>query len=113
MNARAIEFIAKPGRTEELRNYICENVAPLLRKHAGFINAMVLTSQEEPRRVVALTFWDGAQETDVEGQEESALDGEIMSPAIDSCSRIRTYKVTPPPRERERDETPKASLTLL
>lgn len=113
MSARAVEFIAKPGRTEELRDYICENVAPLLRRHAGFINALVLTSQEEPRRVVALTFWNCAQETDVEAQEGSALTGEIMLSAIDSCSRIRTYKVTPPAREPESGETPRASLTLL
>ena len=90
--ARAVEFIAKPGRTEELRNHIFETVTPLLRQRSGFIRTIVLNSDEEPRRVVAVTFWSSSEEHTRAPWEESTLVRKLLSPLVDVWPRVRTYK---------------------
>ena len=92
VNARAAEFIAKPGRSDELRDHLCQSLAPLLQKGSEFIRAIVLTSDEEPRRVVAITFWNSEEHTS-SPWEESPLVHEILSPLVDVWPRVRTYKV--------------------
>src|ERR1700746_3441827 len=57
LNARVVEFIAKPGKTDELRGFLRQAVAPLLRDRAGFFRSLVLTTHGAPRRVVMITFW--------------------------------------------------------
>jgi heme-degrading monooxygenase HmoA len=90
--ARAAEFIAKPGRTEELRARICQEVIPLLRQQRGFLHTIVLTSYEEPRRVVVITFWSSEEDT-YAPWEESRLVRKILSALVDVWPRSRTYNV--------------------
>ena len=90
VNARAAEFVAKPGRTEELRDHIFKAVTPLLRERSGFIRTIVLTSDEEPRRVVAITFW--SSEGQICTTWEEPLVREILSPLVDVWPKDRTYK---------------------
>lgn len=92
VNARAAEFIAKPGRSEELRDYISQAVTPLLRERSEFIRAIVLTSDEEQRRVVVITFWSLDEHT-CAPWEESPRVREILSTMVDVWPRVRTYKV--------------------
>ena len=35
LNARVVEFIAKPEKTDELRGLLCQSVTPLLRDRTG------------------------------------------------------------------------------
>jgi len=93
LNARVVEFIAKPGKTDELRGLLCHAVTPLLRDQTGFIRLIVLTKHEEPRRIVAITFWSTEERTVSEPWEEIPLVREILSPLIDAWTRTRTYMV--------------------
>jgi hypothetical protein len=49
LNARAVEFIAKPGRIQELRDCLRGRVMEPLKRRHGFAGAIVLTSHREPR----------------------------------------------------------------
>jgi len=91
LNARAVEFVAKPGKTDELRDLLCQAVTPLLRDRTGFIRTIVLTMHEEPRRVVVITFWSTEDRTVRDPWEETPLLRELLSPLIDVWSRTRTY----------------------
>ena len=93
LNARVVEFIAKPGKTDELRSLLCQAVPPLLRDRTGFIRSIVLTTHEEPRRVVMMTFWSAEERTVRDLWEETPLVRELLSPLIDAWSRTRTYEV--------------------
>ena len=93
VNARVVEFIAKPGKTDELRGLLCQAVTPLLRDRIGFIRSIVLTKHEEPRRIVVITFWSTEERTVSDPWEEIPLVREILSPLIDAWTRTRTYKV--------------------
>jgi hypothetical protein len=93
LNARAVEFIAKPEKTGELRGLLCQAVNPLLRDRTGFISSIVLTAHEEPRRVVVITLWSTEERTLPDPWEEAPLVRELLSPLIDAWSRTRTYNV--------------------
>src|SRR5271155_1412825 len=58
LNARAVEFIAKPGREQHLRNCMRREVAELLKRKTGFAGIFVLTSHKEPRLIRVLSLWD-------------------------------------------------------
>jgi hypothetical protein len=93
LNAETIEFIGKPGKTEELRTFLRDNVTPLMQKRAGFINTILLTSQSEPRRLVAITFWRTFEEAENAMWEEIPLLEQILEPLVDSCSRVQSFRV--------------------
>jgi len=93
LHARAVEFIAKPEKTDELRALLCNAVTPLLRDRTGFIRSMVLTTLEEQRRVVVITFWSTEERTVRDTWEETPLVRELLLPLIDAWSRTRSYKV--------------------
>jgi hypothetical protein len=93
LNARVVEFIAKPEKTDELRGLLCRAVTPLLRDRTGFIRSIILTKHEEPRRIVVITFWSTEEGTLNDPWEESPIVRKILSPLIDAWTRARTYKV--------------------
>ena len=93
LNARVVEFIAKPEKTDELRGLLCRAVTPLLRNRTGFIRSIILTKHEEPRRIVVITFWSTEEGTLNDPWEESPIVRKILSPLIDAWTRARTYKV--------------------
>jgi quinol monooxygenase YgiN len=83
LNGRVAEFIAKPGKTDELRRLLCQAVTPLLQDRTGFIRTIVLTKLEERRHVMVITLWN---------TEEQSM-RELLSPLIDAWSSTRTYEV--------------------
>jgi hypothetical protein len=93
LNARVVEFIAKPEKTDELRSLLCRAVTPLLRDRTGFVRSIILTKHEEPRRIVVLTFWSTEERTVNDPWEESPIVRKILSPLIDAWTRTRTYNV--------------------
>ena len=93
LNARIVEIIAKPEKTDELRGLLCQAVTPLLQDRTGFIRSVVLSAHEEPRRVAVITIWSTEESTVREPWEESPLVRELLSPLIDTWSRARTYNV--------------------
>ena len=92
-NARAVEVVAKPGKTDELVDLLCQAVTPLLRDRTGFIRTIVLTMHEELRRVAVITFWNTEEAMVHDPWEEIPLVREILSPLIDVWLRTQTYKV--------------------
>jgi hypothetical protein len=94
LNARVVEFIAKPKKANELRGLLCQAVTPLLRDRTGFIRSIVLTAHQESRRVVVITFWSTEKRTVQDPWEETPIVRELLSPLIDAWLRTRTYEVT-------------------
>jgi antibiotic biosynthesis monooxygenase len=91
--ARVVELVAKPEKTDELRGLLCKAVTPLLRDRTGFIRSIVMTTHEEQRRVVVITFWSTDEGTVRDPLEETPLVRELLSPLIDAWSKTRSYKV--------------------
>jgi hypothetical protein len=96
LNARAVEFIAKPGRVHHLRNCIRQEVADLLQKQIGFIALLVLTSHKEPRLIQVLSFWDTAGQSTENRWEELPAVRRLVSPLIDVRGKVHSYEAALP-----------------
>jgi hypothetical protein len=108
VHARAVEFIAKPGKNLELRNCIEASVLPFLETQPGFKGAFVLTPHREPRLVLVFSFWEHELDSR-ETQWESATEIQrAVSPLVDSFSRVRTYQALFP--EVPETKSPSADL---
>ena len=96
LNARAVEFIAKPGKAAELQERIRENVIEALRRRAGFSGAMVLTSHKESRLVLVISFWTTERAAEENHWEDSRVVRNTVHPLIDVCARVHTYTAAIP-----------------
>src|SRR5258708_12644980 len=79
MFTRVVEVNSKPGKSHEIANAINERVLPILRKQTGFLDETVLTSETEPNRVMALSFWKPKEDADHYQREQFAKVTEILS----------------------------------
>jgi hypothetical protein len=92
LNARAVEFVAKPDKASELQSCIRGPIMEFLEHEPGFRGAMVLTSHKEPRLILVLSLWK-TEEQAVENQWECAnVMPEMVASLIDVCRRVHTYE---------------------
>ena len=104
-NARAVEFIAKPGKAAELEECIRGKVLEFLKKRAGFLGAVVLTSHKESRLILVISFWSTERAAVENRWEDSRVVRQTANPLIDVRAKVQTYAAAIPP-------APKASLRI-
>jgi hypothetical protein len=96
LNARGVEFIAKPGRIRNLRENIRHQVMDYLGLGNGFSGALVLTSHKEPRQVLVITFWKTESQARNNCWEHAPAVRKLVGPLIDVCSKVQTYEAALP-----------------
>ena len=96
LNARGVEFIAKPGRIKDLRDCIRHQVMDCLELGNGYSGALVLTSHKEPRLVLVITFWRTELQARNNCWEHAPAVRRLVAPLIDVCSKVQTYEAALP-----------------
>jgi hypothetical protein len=92
LNARAVEFVAKPDKARDLQGCIRGPIMEFLERQPGFCGAMVLTSHKEPRLILVLSLWK-TEEQAVENHWECAnVMPAMVASLIDICFRVHTYE---------------------
>lgn len=96
LNARAVEFIAKPGRIRSLRGCIRERVMEFLKLQRGFSSAIILTSHKEPRLVLVITFWNTEKQATGNCWETAPALRKVLGSLVDVCTKVQTYEAAVP-----------------
>lgn len=96
LNARAVEFIAKPGREQQLRNCMRREVAEFLKRQIGFAGIFVLTSHKEPRLIRVLSLWDTELQATENHWEDSPAVRKLVAALIDVRVKVHTYEAELP-----------------
>jgi heme-degrading monooxygenase HmoA len=96
LNARAVEFVAKPGREQHLRNCMRREVAEILKRQAGFAGIFILTSHKEPRLIRVLSLWDTAPQSTENHWEDSPAVRKLVAALVDVRVRVHTYEAELP-----------------
>jgi quinol monooxygenase YgiN len=93
MHTRVIDIISKKGKTAELCRTIEDKVLPILKKQHGFIDELVMVSENDPNRLIAQSFWKtrDAAERYVREQYETVL--ETVLPLLENAPDIHTFGV--------------------
>jgi len=57
MFTRVVEVTTKPGKARELSHTITDKALTILKNQPGFVDEVVLISNENPDHILALSFW--------------------------------------------------------
>jgi heme-degrading monooxygenase HmoA len=96
LNARAVEFVAKPGREQHLRNCMRREVAEILKRQPGFASIFVLTSHKEPRLIRVLSLWDTEPQATENHWEDSPAVRKLVAALVDVRVKVHTYEAELP-----------------
>jgi hypothetical protein len=96
LNVRAVEFIARPGKSAALRDCLRESVLEHLNRRTGFSGAVILSSHKEARLVTVLSFWRTEGEATENSWENSRIVHQILFQLVDVCARVQTYEAAIP-----------------
>lgn len=93
MFARVVELNCKPEKIAELRTRLDQDVLPLLKKQRGFVDELVLNSDQENGRVLAISLWNTRDDADRYQRETYSKIAEQLRPAINGEPQVRTFNV--------------------
>lgn len=93
MFTRVVEVTTKPGKSHELANTIHEKIIPILRQQSGFLDEMVLTSDMEPNRVMAISYWKNKDDAERYEREHFGKVTELISNLLETKPVVRTFQV--------------------
>jgi len=93
MFTRAVELKSKSGKSAELANVINDKVVPILRKQQGFTDEIVLVSDVEPNRVLALSFWKTKEDAERYQREQFKNVHETVRHLLEVEPNVRTFEV--------------------
>ncbi len=93
MFARVVELNCKPEKIGELRTRLDQDILPVLRKQKGFVDELVLNSDQENGRVLAISLWNTRDDAERYQRETYSKIAEQLRPAITGEPQVQTYNV--------------------
>ena len=93
MFTRIVEIRCKSGKTAELARVASQQAMPILRKQHGFQDEIVLVSNTDPTKVVALSFWTKREDAEQYHREQFSKIKEMLHPYCESEPTVSTYDV--------------------
>jgi heme-degrading monooxygenase HmoA len=92
MFVRKISMRLKPDAAPEFIRKMEEEIIPLLRKQAGFLDEMTLLAQSG-KEVYAYSFWESSTDAENYDKTEFARITAMLSGVIEGVLRVHTYMV--------------------
>jgi quinol monooxygenase YgiN len=93
MFTRVVELTSKPRKSRELSSLINDTIVPILKKQAGFVDEIVLVSDADSNRVLALSFWKTREDAERYQREQYNSVRETMQPLLEGEPVVRTFEV--------------------
>lgn len=93
MFIRIVDFVSMPGKTRMLSETIRNRLLPILRVQPGFVDEIVLESDVEPERVLALSFWRTREEAERYNRETYPAVKEVLLDSLETDPVLRTFYV--------------------
>ena len=93
MFTRVVELTSKPRKSRELSSLINDTIVPILRKQAGFVDEIVLVSDADSNRVLALSFWKTRDDAERYQREQYNSVRETLQPLLEGEPVVRTFEV--------------------
>jgi len=91
-SVRSVGFIAKPEKTDELIACLEGSVNEILQQMPGFAGSMILRSQSELRKLLALTFWTTEKHATTNCWERRRPVRQLISPTVDVCTKVQIFR---------------------
>ena len=93
MFTRVVELLSKQGKSKELSSAVNEKIVPILKKQAGFVDEIVLVSDADSNRVLALSFWKTREDAERYQREQYNSVRETLQSLLETEPVVRTFDV--------------------
>ncbi len=93
MFTRVVELTSKPRKSRELSSLINDKIVPILKKQAGFVDEIVLVSDADSDRVLALSFWKTREDAERYQREQYNSVRETMQSVLEADPVVGTFEV--------------------
>jgi len=93
MFTRIVECTVKPDKKEEMQQRLRNEVLPLLQKQPGFVDEVGLTSDHDPERMVAISFWKTREDAERYQRETFPRVQDTLKTCLKGSLKIETYNV--------------------
>ncbi|HUX10374.1 MAG TPA: hypothetical protein VMW51_06995 [Terriglobia bacterium] len=93
MFARSVSMHLKAGSVAEFTQTINDEVIPLLRKHKGFLDEIVLAAPSESE-AVGISLWDRKESAETYNRDTYPEVQKVLAKVVEGTPAVRTYEVT-------------------
>jgi len=93
MFARIVEFTCYTGQTKELCRAIDQKVLPVLKKQQGFCDAITFVSNNDPQRVLGISFWNNREDAERYHRQEYGILLEMLRSFSRPDPKVETFEV--------------------
>ncbi len=93
MFTRIVECHVKPGHKQEATTRMTNEVLPILQKQPGFVDMIGLVDENDPERLVALSFWKSKEDAERYHREHFTHVSDLLKPLLTSTPKVETYNV--------------------
>ncbi len=94
MFARIVELTAKTGKARDLVRMGNDEIVSIMRDQPGFVDEIILQSQEDPNRLVAVSLWRSRKDADIYNRESFPRIIEMFRNLVEVPPVVRTFDVT-------------------
>ena len=93
MFTRVVEVTTKPGKAKELSRTIHDRVLTTLKNQPGFLDEILLISEENPDQILALSFWASSKDAETYNREHFPKITELIQTLSAGPPKVRTFNV--------------------
>jgi heme-degrading monooxygenase HmoA len=93
MFTRIVEVTSKAGKARDLTRTVSEKVLSILKNQPGFMDEITLVSDEDPNRILAISFWKSKENADAYQREQYNKVTETIRNLIEGDPKVRTFEV--------------------
>jgi quinol monooxygenase YgiN len=80
MFTEVVELRAKPWKASDLCDAVSETIQPVLKKQRGFQGEITLVSDDDPNRILVLSFWNRREDAERFHREQFSQIAEMLRP---------------------------------
>jgi quinol monooxygenase YgiN len=93
MFTRIVEITSKAGKARDLTRTVSEKVLTILRNQPGFMDEITLVSDEDPNRILAISFWKSKEHADSYQRDQFNRVTDTISNLLEGTPQVRTFEV--------------------
>jgi quinol monooxygenase YgiN len=93
MFTRVVEITAKPGKARELSRTVNDKVMSILKAQPGFVDELLLLSEENPDHLLALSFWKNKEDAEKYHRENFGKVNELILNFSEGRPQVRTFNI--------------------
>jgi heme-degrading monooxygenase HmoA len=91
MFTRVVTITSKTGKARELTRTINDKVLSLLKSQPGFVDEITLISEQNPDRVLALSFWRTKEDAEKYNREGFPAVNDMIRNQIEGSPKLETF----------------------